>query len=1017
LALEVLSHYRIDRKLGQGGMGEVYLAEDLLLGRKVAIKLLPEATRFQENAIRRFRGEARAISALNHPNIVIIHEIGEDQGQFFIVTELIKGTTLRQIIRQRLELGELLDIAVGIAAALQGAHEAGVIHRDVKPENIMVNEYGVVKLLDFGLAKLTADESHQPETGTVLGTLPYMSPEQIRAELVDERSDIFSLGVILYEMICGRRPFDHGSSDALINAILGSEPDQRCLLMVPAELRRLIVQMLSKSRFERPSSQAVAHQLRAIRTFLNEPAPPAGDDVTLELHRDVPEDAPHNLPPVEGPLYGRDEELRSIRAMLESSDTRLITLTGSGGCGKTRLALEIGHAMRGSFRDGVFFVQLDTVDDLGLVPATIGRAIGIRESEGKSIEDLLLLELRNNTTLLILDNFEHLTEASTFLSILLTASERLKILVTSRAPTRTRWEQEFPLDPLAVPTLSDSFGQLSESPAIRLFVRHATRTTPAFELTEENASAVSEICRALEGLPLAIELAAARVKVLPPRAIAERLSNPLSLLTGGARDLPQRQQTMRATIEWSVRLLTEEEHRYFRLLSIFPGGCGIEAAESIGEGAAEGDVLELLGALVDKSLLRQYLDAEGAVRFAMFETIRSFAAEMLEESGEGEWVRDHHATFYARFAEESDQQLIGPTQAVALKRLESEHANLRAAITWCLRRNDADTALRLAGSLWRFWNLTGRFSEGRALLAKILGSEDGGASRRMRAFYGAGVLADSQGDFEEAQRHFSRMLALAHDEGSEWGIANATNNLGIIALRRGDLTAAESTFERVFQSWSDLGNDLAAALSLQNLGNVAREAEELVLAKRRYEEALAHFRRLGDQRGEAWSLDLIGDIERRRGHLPEAKKLLEESLESFIRINDHWGVASVMADLGNVNREMGELEEARALLEESLLIFREVSDLKSCAAVLDMIAVLSGVCGEYERTLTIAASAVTIRRSIGALAPSDRGSLDDHLIEAREQMGNHAADAAWRRGSELSLEEAIRYAETGSLGL
>lgn len=995
-------------------MGEVYLAEDLVLGRKVAIKLLSEASRFQENAIRRFRGEARAISALNHPNIVIIHEIGEDQGQLFIVTELIKGKTLRQIIGHSQELAEILDIAVEIAAALQGAHEAGVIHRDVKPENIMVNEYGVVKLLDFGLAKLTADDTQQPETGIVLGTLPYMAPEQIRAELVDERCDVFSLGVIIYEMICRRRPFDHGSSEALINTILGSEPDQRCLLPLPGELRRLIVQMLSKSRFERPSSEAVAHQLRAIRTILHQPAPPHDDDVTLELHRNVPEEVPHNLPPVEGPLYGRDEELRSIRAMLESSEIRLITLTGSGGCGKTRLALEIGHQLRGSFRNGVYFVHLDTVDDPDLVPAAIGRAIGIRESEGKSIEDLLMLELRNSKTLLILDNFEHLTEASIFISTLLTASERLKILVTSRAPTRTRWEQEFPLETLAVPALSDPFRQLSESPAIRLFVRHAVRTMPAFELSVENASAVAEICRALEGMPLAIELAAARVKVLSPRAIADRLGSPLSLLTGGARDLPERQQTLRATIEWSVRLLTDEERRYFRVLSVFPGGCGIEAAESIGERTEEGDVLEMLGALVDKSLLRQYPDADGAVRFTMFETIRSFASEMLEESGEAEWVRDHHAKFYAGYAEESDPHLIGPTQAVALKRLETEHANLRSAITWCIQRDDTDTALRLAGSLWRFWNLTGRLSEGRALLAKIVDSEEGRAALRMRAFYGAGVLADSQGDFEEAQRHFSRMLELAQVEGSEWGVANATNNLGIVALRRGDLSAAESALEKGFQAWSELGNDMAAALSLQNLGNVAREAEDLPLAKRRYDEALAGFRRLGDKRGEAWSLDLIGDIERRCGNLSEARELLEESLESFIGINDHWAVASVMADLGNVNREMGELEEARALLEESLLIFREVSDLKSCAGVLDMIAVLSGVAGEHERTVTIAAAAVAIRRSIGALAPTNRGSLDEYLIEAREHIGDAAADEAWRRGSELSLEQTIRYAETGS---
>ncbi|MDX1584577.1 MAG: tetratricopeptide repeat protein, partial [Thermoanaerobaculia bacterium] len=675
-----------------------------------------------------------------------------------------------------------------------------------------------MKLLDFGLAQLISDERSRPRESGLTGTVPYMSPEQIRGDTVDGRSDVFSLGVVLYEMLCLRRPFDAGSTDATLSAILEHEPGDRDLLRYPSELRRLVMRMLAKSRFERPVSETVAHQLRAIRHSLDA-ARDQIDETTVERSRPQPRvltDAPHNLPPVERPLVGREDERRAILELLEQPEVRLITMTGSGGSGKTHLALEIGKQLRGRFPDGVFFVSLAQVDEPNLVPAAIAHALGLRETEAYGAEDRLLTEVRHKEMFLILDNFEHVIGAAGFLSSLLTAAEGVRLLVTSREPVRTRWEQEFPLDPLPSPARGAAMAEMEKSPAVELFVQEAMRTSPGFELNAENAVAVAEICRALDGLPLAISLAAARVKLLTPRAIASRLSNPLSLLKGGSRDLPSRQRTMRDTIDWSVRLLSEEEQRFFARFSVFNGGCDIEAAGAVQDMPDE-DTLEMLGTLVDKSLLRRETSSVGDVRFAMFEAIRQFASTMLGGDDDQNAVRDRHASHYAKLAQRTDSQLIGETQPIAMTRLESDHANFRSALDWSLHCDDAKTALELAGSLWRFWNLGGRFREGRARLHEVLAATKAEGPRRMRAVYGAGVLADAQGDFEAAHHHFSEMLELAREQNDEWGVANALNNLGITALRRGDLEGARSLQQRSLELWRTSENHSATALSLQNL--------------------------------------------------------------------------------------------------------------------------------------------------------------------------------------------------------
>ncbi|HVT46091.1 MAG TPA: protein kinase [Thermoanaerobaculia bacterium] len=1019
---ETLSHYRIIRKIAEGGMGEVYLAEDLVLGRNVAVKILPSDRNVDEERIRRFRQEARVISALSHPNVVVIHELGQEGDIIFIVTEYVSGATLRQLLTRSLVPGELLDIGIGIAAALQAAHEAGIVHRDVKPENIMIADHGGVKLLDFGLAKLLSEEAWMPEqplktsAGEVMGTIPYMAPEQVRGELVDSRSDIFGFGVVLFEMFCGSRPFDGPTTHATIAAILERHPAAPPRFMqLAAELRRLLLQMLSKARADRPATDIVAHQLRSIRRSIDAPAAALrGEEITARM--DVfasSRERVNNLPAPAAPMIGREVELGDLLSLLLRPEVRLVTVTGTGGAGKTRLAIEAGHRLLRQFDDGVILVSLASVADASLVPAAIAEALVAGETEGKNVGDRVLQELTGRNLLLILDNFEHVADAATFIASLLTATDRFKILATSQLPLNIRWEHELALAPLPVPLANIATTALGSNPAVALFVEHAVRIKPGFVLSDDNAAAIATICRAVDGLPLAIELAAARVKLLTPQAIVERLADPLALLTGGARDRAPRQQAMRRAIEWSSRLLTEEEQRYFRRLAIFSGGSSLEAAEKVCDIEGDGRALEAISSLLEKSLLRREESPGGDVRLFMYETIRAFARESLAAGGESMNLGDRHEMFFTALAETADMQLGGAGQPLWLQRVESDHANFRSAISWALRQRHGDNALRIAGSLWRFWNIRGRLSEGRQLLDEVLaGVGSGEARHRKKASYAAAVLADAQGDFDAAYRHFSETLRLSRSLDDPWGTANALNNLGITALRRGDLGAARTLQEESLGIWRSLGeNELAVALSLQNLGNVARAAGDLGAARSHYEEARRIFERAEDRRGVAWSLDLLAGVMSSAGDTSAAREVLEQSLSVFIELQDHWAVGACLADLGDVYRQLGNLDEARSLLQESLQIFRELGDLKESARILDLLAITAADRGRPRETLMLAGAATAIRRTIGSPRRA-QPLLDEGIIAARAALGEEDATAACHEGESLSLEQAVALVES-----
>ena len=538
-------HYEILELIGTGGMGEVYLAKDKKLDRKVAIKILNEKFSQHESNLHRFIKEAKAASSLNHPNILIIHEINEENSQHYIVSEYIAGKTLGEIIaKSLLNLNDVLDISVQIANALVVAHQAHLIHRDIKPENIMIRPDGYVKILDFGLAKLVeqkalgfedeATKQNQTAKGIILGTINYMSPEQAKGEQVDEQTDIFSFGTVIYEMITGRTPFTGDSIAETFANLINAEPPplSQFATNVFDEIQRIVSKMLKKNKDERYQTikdllvdlQKFKNRLE-FETELERSSPPnkqsAVNTEVLEARIsaiDTLKLSPNNLTENFLPIIGREKEIAEIRGLFRLPDMRLVTITGIGGTGKTKLAKAIARDLLTDFKDGVFFVGLTTITNPELVASTIAQPLGVKEAGGKPILEVLKDFLSEKQILLVVDNFEQVINAAPQILELISATNELKILVTSRMRLHLSVEQEFILSPLAVPAKDSqiSLDELANYDAIKLFVERAQNVKPNFAFTDENARSVAEICLQLDGLPLAIELAAARVKILSP---------------------------------------------------------------------------------------------------------------------------------------------------------------------------------------------------------------------------------------------------------------------------------------------------------------------------------------------------------------------------------------------------------------------------------------------------------------------------------------------------------------------
>ncbi len=774
--------------------------------------------------------------------------------------------------------------------------------------------------------------------------------------------------------------------------------------------------------------------------------------------------SPNNLPAQPTAFIGRKQEVTAVRQLMQCEEIRLVTLCGPGGVGKTRLGLQVAAELSELFPDGVYLVNLAPLSDPALVLPTIASTLNLKESAGQRLLDVLAAYLRNKELLLLLDNFEQVLSTAVQVADLLSACPKLKVLVTSRERLHVRAEQEFAVPPLALPDPKQLPGllTLAQIEAVAFFLQRTQAVKPDFQLTAANAQVVAEICIRLDGLPLALELAAARSKLLPPAALLARLAHRLAVLPSGARDVPVRQQTLRNTIEWSYHLLDAQEQRLFRQLSVFVGGCTLEAAEAVCAVLSDGDggrsVLDGVASLIDKNLLQPTAQKEGELRLVMLETIREYGLERLVEAGETEATCEAHAVYYLALTEEAELNFKGAEQSRWFTRLEQEHENLRAALSWLLEHarmavqteegtGQAERALRLCVALFPFWYNLMYLREGWSFLEQAVELREGVvAPLRAKVLYNAGFLLWHLNDLERTEALTGESLTLCRELGDTAGVARALTLLGAVAWLRSQYAAARVLYEEAGALFQQVGDTWGRGRCLTDLARMVTEQGQYELARVLLEESLALYQALGDKQRIGWvlyllarvlfesrsdlarasalaeqslalqrevgakyftlePLRLLAEICLMQGKQTRARELAEESVANSKEVGDELSIARASIGLARILASQGDRAAARALYQEGLALLHRIGNKVSIAACLEG---LGAVQGQPVWAARLWGAAEALRQHIGApLPPVYRADYERSVAAARALLGEKPFAAAWAQGRTMTPEQAL----------
>jgi predicted ATPase/Tfp pilus assembly protein PilF len=724
-----------------------------------------------------------------------------------------------------------------------------------------------------------------------------------------------------------------------------------------------------------------------------------------------------NVPVPRTSLVGRDRELASARDLLLTRDAALLTLTGPAGAGKSRLGIQLAHDLSDHFRDGAYLVRLSPIQDAQLVLPAIGKTLGLKEmTERQSWTQSLKDYLSGKQVLLLLDNFEHVLSAAPQIGALLEAAPSTKIVITSRAPLRIRPERELAVPPLSLPPRRRALGpqELLQYSAIQLFVQRAQSVDLNFQLTSENASAVVEICHRLDGLPLAIELAAARIRMLPPQALLARLGNRFEVLRGGSRDLPARQRTLYHAIEWSYSLLNDDDKHLLQYLSVFVGGWTFESAEAVcnGESGPSIQIFDGIERLLDNNLLRPPEEVDGELRMKQFESIRDFAHEHLLQTGEAETIHDRFADYYFDFAERAEKELSQSSQQVWHQRVESELDNLRAVMRRDLKKRKSEDALRIATALWRFWWIHGYWSEGvQWLKAGLAASDSIPVALKAKALTRSGWLHRYMGDFPQAIAVLQESVALWRQTTDYGGLSMALSNLAASVLRQGDMARGMALAEEALDLSRQHGDWLGTSFSLEVLGHVASREGNTRKAIELHHEALALAQQESDDDHVANLLNSLGEEYLTEGNYERAEDCFSRAGTISKRLNNRFVSAYVSGNRGAIALKKGNYRQAFDLFSEAMSILQQLGDKENAILCLEAFAYIAKGWRLSDRAARLLGADETLRKAAGFTRSQPmQADYDSTIAELTSQLGKHAFEAAWFEGSKMTYDEAITYA-------